>query len=192
MTVHPIAEDCVLIARIAKQDRIALAQLYDRYARIIYSIAFKSLRSVEESEEVVLDVFTQVWRIAAHYDAQKSRPDAWLFVLTRSRIVDKVRKIQRAQPSFSKMAEIAQIQMPTSSVDIIEEVAIAERRDRVLSALKSLPEEQRLVIELAYYQNLTHSQISAQTGMSLGTVKTRIRLGLSKLKTALAREVDCS
>jgi RNA polymerase sigma-70 factor (ECF subfamily) len=188
MNALPIDDDGTLLARIAQQDRTALAQLYDRYAKIVYSLAFRSLRSVEESEEVVLDIFAQVWRIAARYDSKKSRVDAWLFVLARSRIVDKLRKIQRTKPSFSVMSQISQIQNPSASVDPIEELVLSERRDRVLSALKLLPEEQRLVIELAYYRDLTHTQISAETGISLGTVKTRIRLGLSKLKTALAVE----
>ncbi len=186
MESPPIAADASLLTRIAKQDQTALSELYDRYAKIIYAVAFQSLRSVEESEEVVLDVFAQVWRIADRYDATKGRSDTWLFVLARSRILDRLRKIQRSQPTSPVLNDLSQIQAPSSSVDPIEEVIILERRDRVLSAMKLLPDEQRLVIELAYYQGLTHSQIAEQTGTSLGTVKTRIRLGLNKLKSALA------
>jgi RNA polymerase sigma-70 factor, ECF subfamily len=180
-----IADDISLLTRIAKQDQIALSQLYDRYARIIYSMAYKSLQSVEESEEAVLDVFAQVWRIAERYDVNKGKADSWLFLLARSRILDRLRKLQRNQPSIPIETEQGEIQIPSSSVEPIEEVLIGERRDRILSALKTLPNEQRLVIELAYYQGLTHSQISTQIGISLGTVKTRIRLGLNKLKSAL-------
>ncbi|MEH2111908.1 sigma-70 family RNA polymerase sigma factor [Nostoc sp.] len=180
-----VADDASLLTRIAKHDQTALSQLYDRYAKIIYAVAFKSLRSVEESEEVVLDVFAQVWRIADRYDAVKGRADTWLFVLARSRILDRLRKLQRSQLSSPVSTKLSEIQTQYQSVDPIQEVLICERRDRVLSALKLLPSEQRLVIELAYYQGLTHSQIAAQTEMSLGTVKTRIRLGLNKLKSAL-------
>jgi RNA polymerase sigma-70 factor, ECF subfamily len=180
-----IADDISLLTRIAKQDQIALSELYDRYARIIYSMAYKSLQSVEESEEAVLDVFAQVWRIAERYDVNKGKADSWLFLLARSRILDRLRKLQRNQPSIPIETEQGEIQIPSSSVEPIEEVLIGERRDRILSALKTLPKEQRLVIELAYYQGLTHSQISTQIGISLGTVKTRIRLGLNKLKLAL-------
>jgi RNA polymerase sigma-70 factor, ECF subfamily len=180
-----VADDVSLLIRIAKHDQTALSQLYDRYANVIYAVAFKSLRSVEESEEVVLDVFAQVWRIADHYDAVKARADTWLFMLARSRILDRLRKLQRSQPSSPVSTKLSEIQNQHQSVDPIQEVLICERRDRVLSALKLLPSEQRLVIELAYYQGLTHSQIAAQTEMCLGTVKTRIRLGLSKLKSAL-------
>jgi RNA polymerase sigma-70 factor, ECF subfamily len=191
MDTRTIADDDVpLLKRIAEQDQIALSELYDRYARIIYAIAYKSLQSVEESEEAVLDVFAQVWRIAERYDVKKGRADSWLFLLARSRILDRLRKLQRNQPSIPIETELGEIQIASFSVEPIEEVLIHERRDRILSAIKTLPHEQRLVIELAYYQGLTHSQISAQTGVSLGTVKTRIRLGLNKLKSALDNGVE--
>ncbi|NJR65641.1 MAG: sigma-70 family RNA polymerase sigma factor [Leptolyngbyaceae cyanobacterium CRU_2_3] len=181
-------DDVSLLARIANCDQTALSALYDRYARIIYSVAFKSLRSVEESEEVVLDVFAQVWRIADRYDASKGRADSWLFMLARSRILDRLRQIRRHVPALPTANLIAEIQISSSSGDPIEDALISERRDRVLLVLNTLPHEQRLVIELAYYQGLTHSQIASQTGISLGTVKTRIRLGLSKLKIVLDAE----
>ncbi len=182
------ADDASLLNKIAKGDQTALSAFYDRYARIIYSVALKSLRSVEESEEVVLDVFAQVWRIADRYDVSKARADTWLFMLARSRVLDRVRKLQRRVPILADRG-VVEIQIPASGVEPIEEIVISERRDRVKAALQSLPSEQRLVIELAYYQGLTQSEIASHTGMSLGTVKTRSRLGLNKLKTALAAEI---
>jgi RNA polymerase sigma-70 factor, ECF subfamily len=146
----------------------------------------KSLNSREESEEVVLDVFSQVWRIADRYIASKGRVDTWLFMVTRSRILDRLRKRQRSVPSENVFLQLSEIQSERSSVDPFEDVAIAERREQVLSALKTLPEEQRLVIELAYYQGFSQSEIAQKTGLSLGTIKTRARLGLSKLKSALS------
>jgi RNA polymerase sigma-70 factor, ECF subfamily len=180
----PIA-DTTLLLRIARSDQVALSTLYDRYARIIYSMALRSLRSPEESEEVVVDVFAQVWRIADRYDAQKSRADTWLFMLARSRILDRVRKLQRRTPTTGSALDVAEIQVPSSDVEPIEAAVIAERRERVLLVLAELPKEQRLVLELSYYQGLSHGEISLQTGISLGTVKTRIRLGLNKLRSAL-------
>jgi RNA polymerase sigma-70 factor, ECF subfamily len=185
MNTPTIPDDISLLKRIAQHDQTALSQLYDRYARIVYSMAFKSLRSVEESEEVVLDVFAQVWRIAERYDRTKGKADTWLFVLVRSRILDRLRKLQCSQPLSPIETELGEIQIPSSSVEPIEEAIIGERRDRILSALQLLPEEQRLVIELAYYQGLTRTQISERINVSLGTVKTRIRLGLNKLKNTL-------
>lgn len=176
--------EALLLKRIAQQDQSALAQLYERYARIIYAVAFKSLGSVEESEEIVLDVFSQVWRTAERYDATKGRVDTWLFMMTRSRILDRLRSLQRAAKTENASVE-AEIQSIKVSVDPVEDVLTRERRTQVLAALSQLPDEQRLVVELAYYQGLTHSEIAAQTGLSLGTVKTRIRLGLNKLRATL-------
>ncbi|WP_016952982.1 sigma-70 family RNA polymerase sigma factor [Anabaena sp. PCC 7108] len=178
-------DESTLLKRIVQQDHSALSQLYDRYAQIIYAIAFKSLGSVEESEEVVLDVFSQVWRIAEKYDANKARVDTWLLMMTRSRVLDRLRYLQRT--AKTKIASVnVEIQSAKVSVDPIEEVLISERRTLVIAALKQIPEEQRQVIELAYYHGLTHSQIAAQSGLSVGTVKTRIRLGLNKLRIAIA------
>jgi RNA polymerase sigma factor (sigma-70 family) len=179
------ANDTLLLKRIAQRDRLAVSTLYDRYSRIIYGLAFKSLGSVEESEEVVLDVFAQIWRIAERYDVQKGRADTWIFTLARSRIIDRLRQIQRTNPSINVSMDAEEIQLPADDVDLFEEALIKERRTLVVAAMQTLPPEQRIIIELAYYQGLTQSQIAAETGLALGTVKTRIRLGLNKLKSAL-------
>ena len=188
MQIPPNTDDVSLLTRIAQSDQAALSALYDRYAKIIYAFALKSLRSVEESEEVVMDVFAQVWRIGDRYDAQKGRVDTWLFTIARSRILDRVRKLQRTQGATTFSIDALEIQPKADSVDLFEEAFIAERRSRMMAAMKMLPDEQRFVLELAYYQGLSHSQIAAQTGISLGTIKTRIRLGLNKLKSILATE----
>jgi RNA polymerase sigma-70 factor, ECF subfamily len=181
-------DDESLVSRISQGDQAAFSIFYDRYARILYSFSMKSLNSREESEEVVLDVFSQVWRIADRYVTSKGRVDTWLFMMTRSRILDRLRKRQRGLPSESVFIALTEIQSEQFSVDPIEDAVMAERREKVLSALKILPEEQRLVIELAYYQGLSQSEIAQKTGLSLGTVKTRVRLGLSKLKSGLSKE----
>jgi RNA polymerase sigma-70 factor, ECF subfamily len=178
-------DDEVLVSRISQGDRAAFSILYDRYSRVLYSFAMKSLNSREESEEVVLDVFSQVWRIADRYVASKGRVDTWLFMVTRSRTIDRLRKRQRTVPSENVFLQLSEIQSEQSGVDPFEDVVIAERREQVLAALKTLPEEQRSVIELAYYQGFSQSEIAQKTGLSLGTIKTRARLGLSKLKSAL-------
>jgi RNA polymerase sigma-70 factor, ECF subfamily len=171
-----------LLAKIAAGDRIALSQLYDRYSRMIYAIAWKSLNSVEDCEEVVLEVFAQVWRIADRFDPTKGTPEQWIFTLARSRMLDRLRKNQRLNKVNTVIAAEKEIVFPTLSVDPLESVEIAERQQQVLAALNQIPAEQRQVIEMAYYQGLTHTEIAANTGLSLGTVKTRLRLGLSKLR----------
>ncbi|MBE9031561.1 sigma-70 family RNA polymerase sigma factor [filamentous cyanobacterium LEGE 11480] len=176
-----------LMKRIAQQDQSALSQLYDRYARVIYSVAHKSLGSVEECEEVVLDVFAQVWRTASRYDPARSRVDTWLFMIARSRVLDRLRGVQRrGKVTEAVMApDFSHTQAPPSPSEHAE---IAERRTQVLNALQQLPPEQQQVLEMSYYQGLTQREIAAQTGMALGTVKTRIRLGLEKLRSALHAE----
>ncbi len=178
-------EEFLLLAQIAEQNQEALSVLYDRYARVLYAVAFKILGSVEEAEEAVLDVFSQVWKTAGRYDAKRSRVDAWLFMLVRSRSLDRLRVLQRLGKVVKSSTEAAKI-MPTAQISDPEaDVLINERRDRVLTAMQQLPEEQRRVLELAYYQGLTHLEVATLTGKSLGTVKTRIRLGLSKLRQVL-------
>ncbi|MBG1263284.1 sigma-70 family RNA polymerase sigma factor [Nostoc commune] len=184
------ATDALLLTKIAQRDQSALSTLYDRYAKIIHAIAFKSLHSVEESEEVVLDVFSQVWRISDRYDAQKGRVDTWLFTLARSRILDRLRKLQRTTPSTTFSMDATQIESKADDIDLFQEAFLAERRALIITAMNKLPHEQRVVIELAYYQGFTQSQIARKIGIPLGTVKTRIRLGLSKLKSILANEQD--
>ncbi|KGF73133.1 RNA polymerase [Neosynechococcus sphagnicola sy1] len=184
MTIQPSSNDASLLARIAQHDQTALSELYDRYARVLYAVSFKILGSAEEAEEVVLDVWTQVWRTAGRYDAQRGQVDSWLFLLTRSRALDRLRKLQRSARSLVASQTATQLQSPP--LDPVEVAWILERRASVQSALTQLPAEQRQVIELAYYQGLTHAEIATQTGTSLGTVKTRIRLGLSKLRLTLA------
>jgi RNA polymerase sigma-70 factor (ECF subfamily) len=184
MTTQQSIDDVLLVERIAKLDQSALSQLYDRYARVLYALAFKMLESVEEAEEVVLDVFSQVWRIAGSYNATRGRVDAWLFMLTRSRVLDRLRALQRLTRAADASVDAELIQS-SSLCNPEEDLLISERRTQVLAAMSQLPQEQRQVLELAYYKGLTHVEIATQTGKSLGTVKTRIRLGLSKLREAL-------
>ncbi|MEM8612651.1 MAG: sigma-70 family RNA polymerase sigma factor [Cyanobacteria bacterium P01_H01_bin.105] len=175
-------DETELIGRMVQGDQAALSQLYDRYARVMYSLAFKILGSVEEAEEVVLDVFAKAWRTAARYDASRSRVDSWLFLMTRSRSLDRLRQRQRQ----TKVVEAATKTAQVSSSDMPDEALIInERRAVVAQALSNLPDEQRLVIELAYYQGYSQSEIAKKTGLALGTVKTRVRLGLRKLKQSL-------
>jgi RNA polymerase sigma-70 factor, ECF subfamily len=181
---NPLDDDATLLAGIIQQDRASFTQLYNRYAKIIYAIAFKSFNSVEESEEIVLDVFAQVWRTARSYNPNRAKVNTWLFTIARSRIIDRLRRHQRSY-KVQNATMIAEIQREKVSVDPLESVAIEERRNVILDALARLPREQREVIELAYYRGLSHSEIATQTGLSVGTVKSRVRLGLNKLRTIL-------
>jgi RNA polymerase sigma-70 factor (ECF subfamily) len=186
MTPKPTIDEIAIVARIAQQDQTAIAELYDRYARILYAVAFKILGIQEETEEVVLDVFQQVWRAAARYNPQKARVDTWLFMQIRSRALDKLRSRQRVSRIQEVSLDAVDIEVQAATSNPVEDVVILERRTMVVAAIKQLPPEQQQVIELVYFQGLTHGEIAAATGVALGTIKTRIRLALSKLRAALA------
>lgn len=175
-----------LLVKIAQRDQAALSLLYDRYAKVMYSVAFKMLGTVEEAEEAVLDVFQQVWRTAERYDAKKAKVDTWLFMQIRSRSLDKLRARQRLSRTTQVPLETMDVELHAQTPSPIEDAVVIERRALVIAAIKKLPPEQQQVIELIYFKGLTHSEIAAQTGIALGTIKTRIRLGLNKLRQALA------
>ncbi|MGL5061928.1 MAG: sigma-70 family RNA polymerase sigma factor [Microcoleus sp.] len=185
MTGDKSSDESLLLVQIAQKDRTAFAKLYDRYGRASYALAYKILGSVEEAEEVVLDVFSQIWQKAATYDPSRSRADTWLFMLTRSRSLDRLRVLQRSLRVAEACLEDAKI--PASNIaEPMEDAMIKERSERVKTALEQLPKEQKQAIELAYFQGLTCAEIAAQTGIPTGTIKTRIRLGISKLRQALS------
>ena len=185
MTQKEAIEHVQLIHQIAEQNQAALSQLYDLYARLVYAVVFKILGSVEEAEEVVLDVFAQVWRSAQRYDEKKGRVDSWLLMMARSRALDRLRSRQRQTKVVDASTQVVKTESGTSIAIPEENLLIQERRDQVMAALTKIPISQREVIELAYYQGLTQKEIAARIGVSLGTVKTRIRLGLNKLRGIL-------
>lgn len=185
MTAKLPGDEALLIRQMVEGDQAALSQLYDRYARVMYSLAFKMLGSAEEAEETVLDAFSQAWRNAHRYDASRSRVDSWLFLMTRSRALDRLRKRKR-QSRTVEVATVAAQSVGSESTNLPEEdLLITERREQVGAAMVQLSQEQRQVIELAYFHGLSQSEIAKRTGMKLGTVKTRIRLGLNKLRGIL-------
>jgi RNA polymerase sigma-70 factor, ECF subfamily len=184
MTKLPDQDELLIVAKIAQQDQAAFSWLYDRYARLVYALTYRILGSVEEAEEIVLDVFAQVWRTADRYDPQRGRVDAWLCLLARSRSLDRLRSLKRSARRV-EASEQAAIAEPVFDNKPEAELMITERREIVQAAIGQLPLEQQQVLVLAYFQGLTHKEVAAQTGQPLGTVKTRIRLGLGKLKDIL-------
>lgn len=178
--------DIQWVSQIAQQRQLALSKLYDRYARTIYVLAYKRLGSVEESEEVVADVFMQVWRLADRYDPSRSRVETWLLMMARSRIFDRLRnRLQQERVADSLI--LLEVPVIRNSPCPSEDLELQERRSIVIAALRQLPPEQFQVLELSYYRGYSHREISEQTGMALGTVKTRIRLGIEKLRSILER-----
>jgi RNA polymerase sigma-70 factor, ECF subfamily len=172
------------LARMARGDHEALAELYDRHARVVYSLAMRIVREQRDAEEVVQDVFAQVWRQSAAYSAGRGSVIAWMMMMTRSRAVDRIRG-RRARPDATSDADPIP-SVPDQAVLPDERLVAEAQAARVRAALAQLPFLQRVALELAFYEGLTHSEIADRLEQPLGTVKTRIRQGLMKLRDQLS------
>jgi RNA polymerase sigma-70 factor, ECF subfamily len=175
--------DRAAVGRMAAGDAEALAELYDRHARGVYSLALRILQHPADAEDVVQDVFSQAWRQASRYDATRGVVAAWLLTLARSRAIDRVRaRRTHAERSIEAATTGVPDAAPLPDIEVlsVEQVAL------VRAALASLPLLQRMAIELAYYEGLTHAEIAERLEQPLGTVKTRIRLALARLRDSLA------
>jgi len=174
-----------LLDRVRHGDQDALASLYDRHIRRLYSLAARITPRDADAEEVVQDVFVRVWTLASTYDARRGSVAAWLLVMTRSRALDRLRA-QRARPDAGEAPAAPAMEAATAVDDSAEHRLIdAEQAAGVRAALASLTAPQREAIELAYYGGLTHSELAARLQEPLGTVKTRVRSALMKLRDAL-------
>ena len=172
-----------LIKQVATGDQSALTVLYEATNRLVFGLILRIVVDRATAEEVLLDVYTQVWRQAALYDTNRGAPLAWMMTIARSRAIDRVRSGKHEQRGKEPLDAIGEI---TSLGASPEETTVSSERQRfVRSALDSLSPEQREVIELAYYSGLSHSEIALKLNQPLGTVKTRTRLGMMKLRDML-------
>jgi RNA polymerase sigma-70 factor, ECF subfamily len=182
--------DPKLLARVVKGDQQAFSQLYDQSSTLLYSLALRILGHREEAAELLQEVYLEVWRKVARYDVGRGTPVAWLITLTRSRAIDRLRaRGARAQVNESLDGPSA-VQVADRHPGPFEAQADQEMRRLVGQALSSLPPAQQEAIELAYYEGLTHMEIAARLNQPLGTVKTRIKLGMSKLRETLRDSWD--
>jgi RNA polymerase sigma-70 factor (ECF subfamily) len=168
---------------VADGDQSALTALYDSTSRLVFGLVLRVVTDRSTAEEVLLDVYTQVWRQASTYDAKRGAPLAWLMTIARTRGIDRLRSGKHEHQHKESLDSIGEITAGAPSPE--EDTVTAERRSLVRSALETLSAEQREVIELAYYSGLSHSEIALRLGQPLGTVKTRTRLGMIKLRDML-------
>ncbi len=180
MSSSPGETDRALIARVEARDADALAALYDRYAARLLGLAARILGDTGEAEEVLQEVFLFVWRAAATFDPARGSVLAWLLVATRSRAIDRLRT--RRPAARAGLTRVDRIPDKPDPSDVEADSATREWETLCRAAIAELPPEQRLALELAYFEGLTHQEISQKTSTPLGTVKTRVRLGLMKLK----------
>ncbi|HYV05599.1 MAG TPA: sigma-70 family RNA polymerase sigma factor [Blastocatellia bacterium] len=171
-----------LIRNSARGDQSALGELYDATSRLVFGLVLRIVGDRASAEEVLLDVYTQAWRQAANYDEARGAPLAWLMTIARSRAIDRIRSSKHDQQKdpLDAVAEISDRE-PSPEQATVD----SERRQLVRAALETLPAEQREVLELAYYSGLSHSEIASRLGQPLGTVKTRTRLAMIKLRDML-------
>jgi RNA polymerase sigma-70 factor (ECF subfamily) len=171
----------------ARGDAAGLAELYDRHGRAVLSLAYRVTGDRGEAEDVCQDVFTQAWSSAARYDARRGAVAAWLLIMTRTRSIDLLRR-RRSRPQPIDDADAADRlgAIPDASPDVDLQVAGAEEAALVKAAMAELPPDQRDALTLAYFDGLSHAEIAAQTGTPLGTIKTRIRTALIRLRDAMS------
>jgi RNA polymerase sigma-70 factor (ECF subfamily) len=170
-----------MLRRIAAGESAALGELYDRYASLSYGLALRIVGNAGDAEEVVQDVFLHVWRQSERYDPARATLTGWILMLTRSRAIDRLRA-RKARPPL----DAHDLDWGTGASDNQEVAAITrETATRVQAELEALPPPMRRAIELAYYDGLTHSEIAEQLQEPLGTVKSRLRAALIRLRETL-------
>lgn len=174
-----------LIQKVANQDRDAFSQLYDRFSSLVFTLAMRMLKVRSDAEDLLQEVFVQVWRQAQSYSVQRGSPEAWIVNIARSRAIDKIRSIRRMEKSFVLTDDPARAE---SSDNVESSAAESEARMAMNSALANLPETQRKVLELAYFDGLTQTEIANRLAEPLGTVKTRMRSGIQRLRDMLGTQ----
>ncbi|MGH9900724.1 MAG: sigma-70 family RNA polymerase sigma factor [Pyrinomonadaceae bacterium] len=177
--------DVALLHAIARGDSRAFAALYDSYSHILFGLLLRILHSRPEAEDVLQEVFLQIWQRASTFDETRGRPFTWLVTLTRSRAIDRL----RANDSRDRAADAATRDVPESVADPVDDAFRAEQGEVVRRALDAIPEEQRRTLLLAYFEGLTQTEIAARLKEPLGTVKTRMRAGMMKLRELLRERV---
>jgi len=177
--------DSELLRAVARGDEAAFARVYDRYAPILLGLMLRILRSRPEAEDVLQEVFLQVWQQARSFDPARGRAFTWLATLARSRAIDRLRAVDSRERAAQRSVEDGQPPAAESQLWADEEAIRAERAEAVRAALAELPEEQRQVLVLAYLDGMSQSEIAAAKNQPLGTVKTRTRTGLKRLSDTL-------
>ena len=178
--------DDELIAAVANGDHPALLALYDRHGRIAYGLAYRILGEAGAAEEAVQDAYLRVWRRASTFDASRGGVRSWLLTIVHHCAIDLLRRRSSAPPVIAGLDEIADRR---SVPDAWSEVSGRMERERVRTAVETLPGEQRRAIEMAFFDGLTHREIAERDGLPLGTVKGRLRLGLKRLSGLLVEPV---
>ena len=171
------SSDESLLARVRERDQAAMGEIFDRFATMVYAVAMRVLRDSDQAEDIMQDVFLQVWSFPDRFVHGRGSLGAWLAVVARNRAIDILRRRRPTDPCDEVVL--------ASGTDLASEVERNTIMDKVRGVLKDLPAEQRRSLELAFFEGLTHSEVAARTGDPLGTVKTRIRTALASLRKGI-------
>jgi RNA polymerase sigma-70 factor (ECF subfamily) len=174
-------EDRDLIRRTARKESDALDALYRRYHRVVFGLVLRIVGNREDAEDVLTEVFWQVWQQASRYDAVRGKPVAWLLTIARTRAIDRLRSTGR-QGSYG--GDPVEMKEPQPAADP-DPIVLRTMQAAVREALQTLPEQQRIPLEMAYFEGMSHTEIAAALGQPLGTVKDRIRTGMMHLRKRL-------
>ena len=183
MPRHTHLSDEALIALVARGDDSALGELYDRVGRVAYGIAYRILRDERLAEDAVQEGFLAVWRSAAAFRAERAKASTWIVTLVHRRAVDIVRREERRRTESLDADALPDAPDPSGSAE--DEAWLGFERDRVLAAIRTLPDAQRETIELAYYGGYSQSELAERLGVPLGTIKSRMFAGLARLREVL-------
>ncbi|HEU4327100.1 MAG TPA: sigma-70 family RNA polymerase sigma factor [Roseiflexaceae bacterium] len=180
-------DDLTLIAAISQGDNRALEALYDRYSAVVYRMALRIVKNQEQAEDIVQEVFWRVWRRSSSFERERGRVAQWLFGVAHNLCIDELRRMRSRPISVYEDVEHPLIQqLPDERTDVASEAWQSEQRRVITDMLDQLPEAQRQAIEMAYFGGMSHQEIATKLNRPLGTIKTRVRLGLHKLKSLLS------
>jgi RNA polymerase sigma-70 factor (ECF subfamily) len=179
--------DVELLHAIKDGDEQALASLYDRYRLILFGLILRILHSQSEAEDVLQEVFLQVWQRASNFEEARGRPFTWLVTLARSRAIDRLRSLGSRDRTANEAGREAEVTGETR--DAVDDAIRSEQGETVRHALAALPDEQRKTLVLAYFEGLTQTEIAERLNTPLGTVKTRMRSGMIKLRELLDQSI---
>lgn len=180
--------DEALLSAIARGDVLAMDSLYQRYSRILYSLAYRMVADHQIAEDLIQDAFLSVWRRSTSFSPQAGAARSWLISILHHRAIDYLRRVRRRSHIQEAPLDEIELDETTAVSDVWDEAWRSVQSSQVRAALMQIPPEQRLVIELAYFQGWTHTEIAEGTLTPLGTVKARMRLGLNHLKRALLEQ----
>ena len=181
--------EIALMRRVAQGDRSGFEELYDRFSRVLFSTAYRVLNNQEAAEDVLQDVFIQIWEKAPLYDPSRGKPMTWAITLTRNKAIDRLRSTVRRNRLGDELEREAQSQDQFDDRSSFDALATEDRGKLVREAIQKLSQDQREAIDLAFFSSLTQLEISERLNVPLGTIKARIRRGMLRLRDVLGSKI---